>query len=87
MKDTSFYQNLPPISRNETDEVQHTIRGVTTGTAVATPAILTPAGGTRLALAQADATQIAFRADRTPPFPPPPALEPEPPGNRKYLFF
>ena len=73
---------MPPSSRNEREEVQHTIRGVTAGSAV--PA---PAGGTRVAPAPADATQVAFRADRTPPFPPPPAPEPEPPDEPEILIF
>ena len=42
MKDTLFYQNLPPNSRNEPDEVQHTIRGVTAGPAVAAHQFVPP---------------------------------------------
>ena len=87
MQDTSFYQNLPPNSRNETGEVKHTIRGVTAGPAVAAPAVSAPGGGSRVAPAHADATQVAFRADRTPRFPPPPALDPKPPDEAEILIF
>ena len=82
MEDTLFYQNLPPNFRNESEEVQHTIGGVTAG-----PAVPAPASRIRVAPAPADATQVAFRADRTPPFPPPPALEPEPPDEPEILIF
>ena len=82
MEDTSFYQNFPTKSSNEPDEVQHTIRGVT-----ADPAVPAAAGETRVAQAQAVATQVAFRADRTPPFAPTPALQPEPPEEQESLIF
>ena len=86
MEVTSLYQNLPLHSRNEPDEVQHTIQGVIAGPAVAARAVSAPAGGTPVAQAQADATQVGFRADRTPPFPAPPAPEPEPPDEPEILF-
>ena len=86
VEDTSFYQNLPPKSKNEHDEVQHTIRGATAGPAVADPAVPAPTGGTRVAPAQADETHVAFGADRTPLFPRPPAPEPEPSDEPEIIF-